>query len=136
MYTLATTMTSLLRILASIAIFFNLSRGVEGVQLNGYDYIVVGSGPGGGPLAARLGLAGNKVLVIEAGGDIAPQTGISLSHISTRKPARILKYPGISMYVQTPVASFASDKDRSTTTQQKQRMRRIRNSFTSFRTAP
>ena len=65
-------MTSLLRILASIAIFFNLSRSVEGVELNGYDYIVVGSGPGGGPLAARLGLAGNNVLVIEAGGDIAP----------------------------------------------------------------
>ena len=34
-----------------------------------YDYIVVGSGPGGAPLAARLGLAGNKVLVIEAGSD-------------------------------------------------------------------
>ncbi len=65
-------MTNLLRILASVAILCNLSRSVEGVQLNGYDYIIVGSGPGGGPLAARLGLAGNKVLVIEAGGDIAP----------------------------------------------------------------
>lgn len=40
--------------------------------LHGYDYIVVGSGPGGAPLAARLGLAGYKVLVIEAGADEAP----------------------------------------------------------------
>jgi hypothetical protein len=39
--------------------------------LDDYDYIVVGSGPGGAPLAARLGLAGYKVLVIEAGGDEA-----------------------------------------------------------------
>jgi hypothetical protein len=37
-----------------------------------YDYIVVGSGPGGAPLAARLGLAGFQVLVIEAGADQAP----------------------------------------------------------------
>ena len=34
-----------------------------------YDYIVVGSGPGGGPLAARLAIAGYKVLLIEAGDD-------------------------------------------------------------------
>ena len=34
-----------------------------------YDYIVVGSGPGGGPLAARLAIAGFKVLLIDAGND-------------------------------------------------------------------
>ncbi|KAF2142053.1 GMC oxidoreductase [Aplosporella prunicola CBS 121167] len=34
-----------------------------------YDYVVVGSGPGGGPLASRLALAGNKVLLIDAGDD-------------------------------------------------------------------
>lgn len=39
--------------------------------LDDYDYIVVGSGPGGAPLGARLGLAGFKVLVIEAGRDEA-----------------------------------------------------------------
>jgi choline dehydrogenase len=34
-----------------------------------YEYIVVGSGAGGGPLAARLALAGHKTLLIEAGDD-------------------------------------------------------------------
>jgi choline dehydrogenase len=34
-----------------------------------YDYVVVGSGPGGGPLAARLAIAGFKVLLIDAGDD-------------------------------------------------------------------
>ncbi|HYO91802.1 MAG TPA: GMC family oxidoreductase N-terminal domain-containing protein, partial [Pyrinomonadaceae bacterium] len=34
-----------------------------------YDYIVIGSGAGGGPLAANLARAGFKVLLMEAGGD-------------------------------------------------------------------
>ncbi|USW51491.1 Putative glucose-methanol-choline oxidoreductase, FAD/NAD(P)-binding domain superfamily [Septoria linicola] len=34
-----------------------------------YDYIVVGSGPGGGPLACRLARAGFNTLLIEAGTD-------------------------------------------------------------------
>jgi len=42
---------------------------VNGQASETYDYIVVGSGPGGGPLAANLARAGYKTLLIEAGGD-------------------------------------------------------------------
>src|SRR3954451_23508491 len=34
-----------------------------------YEYIVVGSGAGGGTLAARLAEEGRRVLLLEAGGD-------------------------------------------------------------------
>lgn len=34
-----------------------------------YEYIVVGSGPGGAPLAVNLAKAGHSVLLIDAGGD-------------------------------------------------------------------
>lgn len=42
---------------------------VRAVDLTGYEFIVVGSGAGGGPVAARLALAGHKTLLIEAGDD-------------------------------------------------------------------
>ncbi|KZM28676.1 Choline dehydrogenase [Ascochyta rabiei] len=49
-----------------LAAFASLAKAVE---LTGYEYVVVGSGAGGGPLAARLALAGHKTLLIEAGDD-------------------------------------------------------------------
>jgi choline dehydrogenase len=39
-----------------------------------YDYIVVGSGPGGGPLASNLAREGHSVLLVEAGDDQSNNT--------------------------------------------------------------
>ncbi|OHW99271.1 choline dehydrogenase [Colletotrichum incanum] len=46
-----------------------INRRAANETLDGYDYVVVGSGPGGGPVAANLAIAGYKVLLIDAGGD-------------------------------------------------------------------
>lgn len=37
-----------------------------------FDYVVIGSGAGGGPLACRLAINGFRVLLLEAGGDDEP----------------------------------------------------------------
>ena len=41
----------------------------NGTEEAGYEYIIVGSGAGGAPLAARLAIAGHRTLLIEAGDD-------------------------------------------------------------------
>ncbi|KAE8147025.1 hypothetical protein BDV25DRAFT_169439 [Aspergillus avenaceus] len=46
----------------------NKTQSTSGISTE-YDYVVVGSGPGGGPLAARLAMAGYKVLLLDAGDD-------------------------------------------------------------------
>lgn len=46
---------------------------MPGAETNDWDYVIVGSGAGGGTLAARLAEAGMRVFVIEAGGD--PRSG-------------------------------------------------------------
>jgi choline dehydrogenase-like flavoprotein len=45
---------------------------------NRYDYVVVGSGAGGGTVAARLAEAGRTVLLLEAGGDPLSLSGTRL----------------------------------------------------------
>jgi len=45
------------------------SAAVPVARCETYDYIVVGSGPGGAPLASNLARAGYSTLLIEAGGD-------------------------------------------------------------------
>ncbi|KAK8058416.1 choline dehydrogenase [Apiospora phragmitis] len=63
-----------------------------------YEYVVVGSGPGGGPLAANLAAAGHKVLLIDAGGDYGDELVESV-------PAM---FPFSTEYVETKWDFFAT----------------------------
>lgn len=52
-----------------IFFFLGLLATTVIADVDAYDYIVVGSGPGGGTLAANLAKAGQSVLLLEAGDD-------------------------------------------------------------------
>jgi len=73
----------------SVAAFTSLARAVD---LTGYEYVVVGSGAGGGPLAARLALAGHKTLLIEAGDD----QGANINYTVPAYNARVSEDPNLA----------------------------------------
>ncbi|KAM7207821.1 oxygen-dependent choline dehydrogenase [Naviculisporaceae sp. PSN 640] len=75
-------MSSLKRILALAAV--GCARLSQAVDLDGYEYIVVGSGAGGGPVAARLALAGHKTLLIESGSDHGSSVNYTVPGYSAR----------------------------------------------------
>lgn len=56
----------------------------KAVNITGYEYVVVGSGAGGGPLAARLALAGHKTLLLEAGDDQGENYNYTIPAYSAR----------------------------------------------------
>ncbi|KAG7287638.1 hypothetical protein NEMBOFW57_007151 [Staphylotrichum longicolle] len=60
------------------------ATAVQAVELTGYEYVIVGSGAGGGPLAARLALAGHKTLLIEAGDDQGANTNYTVPTYNAR----------------------------------------------------
>ncbi|KAL7756411.1 hypothetical protein ACKLNR_013404 [Fusarium oxysporum f. sp. zingiberi] len=55
--------------LASWSILAGLATALPTNPPDQYEYIIIGSGPGGGTLAANLARAGHSVFLIEAGGD-------------------------------------------------------------------
>lgn len=52
-----------------------------------YDYVIVGSGPGGSPLASNLAKAGYSVLLLEAGDDQSADIGTQLINVGSTSNA-------------------------------------------------
>jgi choline dehydrogenase len=63
--------------LAAGLLSLTLSAAAASIDNKTYEYIVVGSGPGGGPLAANLARAGHSVLLVEAGDDQTENVNVS-----------------------------------------------------------
>ena len=72
----------------------DLLRLAQSEQTTPFDYIIVGSGAGGGPLAARLALGGKVVLLIEAGND--PTKCPPSPAFPKSPPGEVTKVPGAS----------------------------------------
>src|SRR6185369_3956985 len=68
-----------------------LLRLAGSAQETPFDYVIVGSGAGGGPLAARLVLGGRSVLLIEAGTDPAHEKSTLYPEA---KPGEVYSCPG------------------------------------------
>jgi choline dehydrogenase-like flavoprotein len=68
--------------------------GATDPEKSTFDYIIVGSGAGGGPLAARLAERGKKVLVIEAGRDPVTAQSVVVKNAQPREVARVPGYHG------------------------------------------
>jgi choline dehydrogenase len=58
---------ALLLALAFLTALLRLQVAATSLDNKTYEYIVVGSGPGGGPIASNLARAGHSVLLLEAG---------------------------------------------------------------------
>ncbi|HKP02649.1 MAG TPA: GMC oxidoreductase [Chthoniobacterales bacterium] len=63
-------------------------------EQSAFDYIIVGSGAGGGPLAARLTYAGKRVLVIEAGPDPAKTRSVAYPQAKVGEVTQVPGYYG------------------------------------------
>jgi choline dehydrogenase len=62
---------------ATLSLALNGFANAAAINDKTYEYIVVGTGPGGAPLAANLARAGHSVLVLEAGDDQTENTNVS-----------------------------------------------------------
>lgn len=99
---------------------YNCSSRHHNTTTPEYEYIVVGSGPGGGPVAANLAIAGFKVLLIDAGGDHGNGTqpspsfyrGVMLTrrHIATNEVVPALHFLS-SEFEETAWTFFPSHYD-------------------------